>query len=82
MLCLHASHSYEPKQFTKPIGGLILGVLLMIGSAFFFRTEPPFSRIVLALSTILIFLLVLAERALIAKFTGRNGRSAEMTIDG
>ncbi len=69
VLALHATHSYTQRRLTKPISGLVLGVLLILAGAVLFRTEPPFSRIVLALSAVLILVGVLAERSAIVAFT-------------
>lgn len=76
VLALHATRSYTQGRFTKPIGGLVLGVLLLLAGAFFFRTETPFSRIVLLLSAILIPVAVLVGRAVTTKLTGKTDESA------
>jgi len=52
-------------MLSRLVKGTALGILLAVALAFTIRTEPPFSRVTVALSLITVLLLVTAERYLL-----------------
>ena len=73
VLVLHAMKTHDKRRIGRLLGASLLGVAFLFAGAYMIRTEPPFSRIVLILSAVLIPLLVLVERLAYSRFLGTKG---------
>ena len=75
LISLHAARAYAPEQMTRPILGLVLGDLLLLACPYLFRTDPPFSRIVVLLCSVLVPIFVIGGRLLVARIRGNPDAS-------